>query len=141
MVKCTFLELFVKTLFSGVLVCASVYDIRERRIPNICCLAILGLGLLDPCPDSFLGAVCISAPMLLLSVLTGGSFGGGDIKLMASGGFLLGVWGIVRAFVIGVISAGMYCIYLLLRRTVDLKSEFALGPFLSLGMIVAFLYS
>ena len=91
-------------------------------------------------PEQFLGAVIISLPMLILSAMAGGSFGGGDIKLMAAGGLFLGAQGVVRAFVIGITAAGMYCLYSLLRKKVKLKGEFALGPFLSLGMMIAFLY-
>ena len=141
MIKYTFFELIVEILFAGILVYASVCDIRERRIPGICSLLIFGLGMFVPCPDRFLGAVCVSIPMLLLSVATGGSFGGGDIKLMAAGGFFMGAAGILRAFVIGIFAAGMYCFWLLLWKRQGKRSEFALGPFLSAGMLAVYFMS
>ena len=124
-------------IFAGALFYSSLCDIRERRIPNSACLVILGLGLMDSAPDCLLGAVCVSVPMLFLSVMTGGSFGGGDIKLMAAGGFFLGPAGILQAFVIGMSAAGVYCIWLLVGKRKGRKSEIALGPFLCLGMLAA----
>ena len=131
-------------MFLGILVKAAVCDIRKRRIPDKYCLMIAVLGVLRipladgaEAPERFLGAIVVSLPMLVLSAMTGGSFGGGDIKLMAAGGLFLGVERILQAFVIRLLAAGIYCICLLMRRRGNLKSEFALGPFLSLGMAAA----
>ena len=53
------------------------------------------------CPGTVLGAVVIAVPMLVLTVLLKGGFGGGDIKLMAVSGFLNGVKVITYAGMLG----------------------------------------
>ena len=60
--------------------------------------------------------------------------GGGDIKFMFSIGFLLGKK-IYTSFFIGVFSAAIYSLYLLIINKCNRKTRFAFGPFLSLGCI------
>ena len=81
------------------------------------------------------GIFAVSLPMLLMDFLIPGGFGGGDIKLMAAGGFLLGKAWIIQAFVMGIMLAGTYVIVLLIRKKADRKTEVALGPFLCAGII------
>ena len=59
-------------------------------ILTLACMEMLfrvGVSVQERC----LGAVVIAVPMLVLTVLLKGGFGGGDIKLMAVSGFLNGV--------------------------------------------------
>lgn len=53
-----------------------------------------------------IGALIISVPMFLLALAIPGAFGGGDIKLMAACGWLLGVKAIVCAMFIGLFAGG-----------------------------------
>lgn len=80
------------------------------------------------------GLFLISVPLLVMACIVQGSIGGGDIKLMAAGGFLLGVRDIWEAFVTGIVSAGIYVVVILLAQKAERKSEIALGPFLALGI-------
>ena len=94
--------------------------------------------------------------MYILAVITGG-FGGGDIKLMAAAGLLLGWKATLCAFFVGIFVAAFYCIYVLIyalvaiiKKTVPsfkegmsaaMKMPFAFGPYLSVGIVVSYLYS
>lgn len=91
--------------------------------------------------QSGLGMLTVSIPLLILACMIPGSIGGGDIKLMAAGGFLLGITGVWNAFVTGVMSAGLYIVISIILKRVERKSEIALGPFLSIGMILVLLKS
>ena len=82
------------------------------------------------------GMFVLSVPLLILTCIKQGSIGGGDIKYLASGGFLLGAKGIWKAFETGIFFAGMYVLYLLICKNIKRKAEIPLGPFLSIGMIV-----
>ena len=120
-------------------------DWKMKRIQdrNILLLMILGMAAIWIIPEiSFIqrltGFVIISIPLLILAYLVPGSIGGGDIKLMAAGGFLLGIAGIWSTFVIGMFSAGAYVVYLLILKKINRKAEIALGPFLCMGMGIAF---
>lgn len=87
--------------------------------------------------DRLIGAAIISAPMLLLSLLIPGAFGGGDIKLMAASGWLLGFRAMIPAIFIGILTGGMYCIWMLARGKMTRKDRFAFGPFLAIGLAAA----
>lgn len=87
--------------------------------------------------ERLIGSVVISVPMLVLTILIPGAFGGGDIKLMAVSGFLLGVKAIVIAMFIALIIGGGYGAYMLLTKKLDRKDHFAFGPYLVIGLIVA----
>ena len=83
------------------------------------------------------GALCVSVPMLLLCLAVPGGFGGGDIKLMAAAGLLLG-WSqaFVAAF-LAVLSGGAYAAYLLARGRAGRRDHIAFGPFLCAGIAAA----
>lgn len=132
------------SLFIVLLILVSVSDIRYRKIPDkyIIMIGILGIVtipfFLDISMTSRLyGALCVSMPLLLLNVLFPGNFGGGDIKLMLAGGWYLGCEKILAAFVTGILCAGVYCLGLLMLRGKGKRTEFALGPFLCIGMGIA----
>ena len=91
----------------------------------------VGVSVQERC----LGAVVIAVPMLVLTVLLKGGFGGGDIKLMAVSGFLNGVKIITYAGMLGIILSGIYVSMMLAAGKMGRKDSFALGPFLVMGII------
>lgn len=100
----------------------------------LACMEMLfrvGVSVQERC----LGAVAIAVPMLVLTVLLKGGFGGGDIKLMAVSGFLNGVKVITYAGMLGIILSGIYVSMMLAAGKMGRKDSFALGPFLVMGII------
>lgn len=85
------------------------------------------------------GLFIVSVPLLILAYFVPGSIGGGDIKLMAAGGFLLGVSGIWNAFETGIMICGLFVGIFLMSGRLDRNAEVALGPYLCLGMMVEWL--
>lgn len=103
-------------------------------ILTLACMEMLfrvGVSVQERC----LGAVVIAVPMLVLTVLLKGGFGGGDIKLMAVSGFLNGVKAITYAGMLGIILSGIYVSMMLAAGKMGRKDSFALGPFLVMGII------
>ena len=103
-------------------------------ILTLACMEMLfrvGVSVQERC----LGAVAIAVPMLVLTVLLKGGFGGGDIKLMAVSGFLNGVKVITYAGMLGIILSGIYVSMMLAAGKLGRKDSFALGPFLVMGII------
>ena len=103
-------------------------------ILTLACMEMLfrvGVSVQERC----LGAVGIAVPMLVLTVLLKGGFGGGDIKLMAVSGFLNGVKIITYAGMLGIILSGIYVSMMLAAGKMGRKDSFALGPFLVMGII------
>lgn len=103
-------------------------------ILTLACMEMLfrvGVSVQERC----LGAVVIAVPMLVLTVLLKGGFGGGDIKLMAVSGFLNVVKIITYAGMLGIILSGIYVSMMLAAGKMGRKDSFALGPFLVMGII------
>ena len=103
-------------------------------ILTLACMEMLfrvGVSVQERC----LGAVVIAVPMLVLTVLLKGGFGGGDIQLTAVSGFLNGVKVIPYAGMLGIILSGIYVSMMLAAGKMGRKDSFALGPFLVMGII------
>lgn len=109
-------------------------------ILTLACMEMLfrvGVSVQERC----LGAVVIAVPMLVLTVLLKGGFGGGDIKLMAVSGFLNGVKVITYAGMLGIILSGIYVSMMLAAGKMGRKDSFAFGPFLVMGIVGMKLWS
>ena len=92
-------------------------------ILTLACMEMLfrvGVSVQERC----LGAVVIAVPMLVLTVLLKGGFGGGDIKLMAVSGFLNGVKVITYAGMLGIILSGIYVSMMLAAGKMGRKDSF-----------------
>lgn len=86
-------------LFFSLLFLTALWDGETMEIPNRFPLALLFPAFLSyfigarpqmDVKEMLIGALCVSFPMFLIAFFLRGAFGGGDIKLMAAGGFFLG---------------------------------------------------
>lgn len=130
----------------GILFLISVIDLKVQMIPDQLNMLLLITGIWSgfvfqdiTFQGRVLGIFCVSLPMIVMTVLCSGGLGGGDIKLMAASGMLLGVKWNIFAACIGMTFGGIYGLFLLLTRRARRKDCFALGPFLCLGIGVMFL--
>ena len=131
-------------LVSAVLVMITVIDAYTQTIPPVLNIILGALGLVSiltmpgiSVAERVIGFFCISVPMLLIVLLVPGGFGGGDIKMMAASGILLGWKGNLAAFFIGLIIGGVYGAFLLISGKKGRKEHFAFGPCLSIGIFVS----
>ena len=124
-----------------ILTAIAMIDFDTQYIPpelNVI-LALLGLVSIVTLPGPTLaergiGILCVSLPLLIITLIVPGAFGGGDIKMMAAIGILLGWKGTVMAFLIGLLLGGGYGVYVLLTKKMGRKEHFAFGPFLAIGI-------
>lgn len=124
-----------------ILTAIAMIDFDTQYIPpelNVI-LALLGLVSIVTLPgptlaDRGIGILCVSLPLLIITLIVPGAFGGGDIKMMAAIGILLGWKGTVMAFLIGLLLGGGYGVYVLLTKKMGRKEHFAFGPFLAIGI-------
>lgn len=130
--------------FICILMVVAYIDLDTQMIYDRFHILILVLGIIScfiskdlNIVERLIGSVVISVPMLVLSILIPGAFGGGDIKLMAVSGFFLGFKAIVIAMFIALIIGGGYGTYMLVTKKLDKKDHFAFGPYLAIGLIVA----
>lgn len=140
-------KMFTALVFFAVLSILTLIDVAGQVIPPALNVALLAIGVVSlftiPEPgvvQKLLGTVCVSVPMFLLTMFVSAGFGGGDIKLMAAAGMMLGAKNIMLAFLIGLVIGGAYSIFLLIGRNEVKKNRFAFGPCLSLGLKLALLY-
>ncbi|MBS5913501.1 MAG: prepilin peptidase [Paenibacillus macerans] len=128
-------------LFGTLLLAASYHDIRTREIPNRLPLAIFGTGMLQVSLISAVsGLVVAGLPFLLAAIITNGKIGGGDIKLMAASGFVLGPIGALMQSILGLSLALFFAAGLAIRggKAKAAKTPLPLAPFLSAGGFAAF---
>lgn len=138
------LEGWTAFAYLGILAVMALIDWDTRIIYDRFHIGILLLGIaalrLFPehgLADRMIGAVAVSLPMLVLACLIEGAFGGGDIKLMAVSGFLLGWRAILAAMFFALVSGGVYCIWMMAGKKLSRKDRFAFGPFLAAGLAAA----
>ena len=131
-------------LFLALLLIISSVDITTMEIPNTFVIAALALGIISiftmpgtSLPSRILGMFVVSVPLLLITLLVPGAFGGGDTKLMAACGLFLGTKLTLLSFAFAVLTGGLYGIWLLVMKKKSGKEHFAFGPFLCLGMAAA----
>lgn len=125
--------------FTVLLLVASILDVRKRIIPDSICLGIAMIGLLTF--ESVKLAGIFTAALFLVAALIFGGMDGGDIKLMAAAGLVLGFNKSMTATVIGltallVFHAGNTIIQKLRGRAA--QKAYPLAPFLSLGCLAAY---
>jgi len=116
-----------------VLLFASVYDIKTHTVPDYVHILILSAGLLrfQPLP-AFFGFILVPLPFLIAFLREENSVGGGDIKLMAACGFVLGVRLGFSALTFGLFMAVMWN-----AAYNKEKNPFSLAPYLTLGCFLA----
>ena len=134
----------------GILLAVALIDAETQIIPDRLNVALAVCGLLSfafapgtlpqTLIDRLIGALCIAGPMLALCFVIPGAFGGGDIKLMAAAGLLLGWRCTLVAAFLAILGGGAWGAWLLARRKADRKDHFAFGPFLCAGIVLSMLW-
>lgn len=139
------IESLLYCLMFSALVTLSVIDFRTYEIPLGINLFILTLGLIRVALDyqNFLnyliGFLSVSGFLYLLFLLTKGrGIGGGDIKLMAVSGLMIGWKCNLLALAFGCIIGSV--IHIIRMKVSKEDHVLALGPYLSVGIMIAALW-
>jgi leader peptidase (prepilin peptidase)/N-methyltransferase len=139
------LDTLLYCLMASALLALSVIDFRTYEIPVGINIFILCLGLvriftdLQNWTEYAIGFFSVSVVLLLIYIVTKGrGIGGGDIKLMAASGLLLGYSRTILAFILGCILGSV--IHLIRMRVSKADRQLALGPYLSMGIMISALF-
>ena len=139
------LENILFCLCASALLALSVIDWRTKEIPLGFNIFILLLGLIRLFTDLgnwsqyVIGLFAVSGFLFLLLLITKGrGIGGGDIKLMAATGLLLGWQLNIIAFLLGCIIGSV--IHLTIMAIKKAGRELAFGPYLSAGVFIAMIW-
>ena len=97
-------------VFCGGLIYAAVDDLKTRTVSDIVCIIIALAGLVTISPASLLGALLAMLPFYLCAGL--GLMGGGDWRLAAAVGFVLGVDRVITGLCFLFFPFSAYCNFL-----------------------------
>lgn len=130
---------------TSALLALSVIDFRTYEIPQGFTIFLLLVGAarlaidFGHWPLYVIGFFAVSVPLLIIFLVTGGrGIGGGDIKLMAACGLILGWKLIVLAFFMGCILGSV--LHLIRMSKKGAGSMLAMGPYLSIGIFLAAMF-
>ena len=139
------LDSIIYCLMASALLVLSVIDWRTYEIPIGINIFILVLGILHIVIDHqnwldyVIGFFSISIVLLILFYVSGGrAIGGGDVKLMAAAGVVIGWKLIILAFFIGCIVGSV--IHLTRMKLSGADKVLAMGPYLAVGIMIATLW-
>lgn len=133
--------LLQSSLLTALLTAASAWDIRKRIIPDFLCFFIAMTALFDFTPEKLCGL--FASIILLIAALAWGGIGGGDVKLMAACGLVLGFYKSMAALVMGLVLLLLFhIVYALVQKVQgrNASKAYPLAPFLSLGCFTTYFY-
>lgn len=127
------------TPFIVALAAIVVLDLVARIIPNVITLPMLAYALLlaathmtMPLPQAVLGAVIGAGLPLIVAIIRRGAIGGGDVKLMAVLGAVLGWKDALYVFALSHAAGALVLLTLLVIHRKLPRGRFPIGAFISL---------
>ena len=138
----------VAALFAAALIVISGIDLQHRIIPDritlpgiVCAWAVAVVTPWTTLPGALLGSVLGGGILYLFAtgyaLVTGRQgMGGGDIKLLAMIGGLLGWQGALLSLMLAAFAGSIVGTVIILCKGRDMKYAVPFGPFLSLGALV-----
>jgi Flp pilus assembly protein protease CpaA len=133
---------------------ASVYDIKDKRIPNALVLIMLGAWVVITIPYLFcdtanaIAALASSVAGFALAVIlfllvyfaSRKGLGGGDVKFMAAAGLYLGIQNTLPAILYGAVLSAVTGIILILAKKMGRKDAIPFAPFLYVGILLTIFF-
>ncbi|MGB4660141.1 MAG: A24 family peptidase [Mobilitalea sp.] len=121
---------------------AAYTDIKKREIPPIICCLVVAISFLDFKAVHLLG-ILAALPFLIIAVwIAPNRLGGGDIKLVAATGLVLGLQGTNYGIIIGLIFQVLaFCIYALIKKIKRQEARsisLPLAPCLTIGFLTIY---
>lgn len=138
-------ELFVALSLISMFMIIVVSDIHYMLIPDKILIWFAGIFLLErilwplsPWWDSILGAVTGFSLLLLIAVVSKGGMGGGDVKLYALLGLVLGFKLVLLSFFLSTLYGAVIGGFALVLKIVKRRQPIPFGPFIAAGTLTAY---
>lgn len=137
-------------IVSEIMMSAAVIDFYIKKIPNFLPVTLLVAGIIFLIIEYFcmknsfmilfvasiLGLIGTFLILILMSLLTRGGIGMGDVKLISTMGFVAGIATSFYTFLYANILCLMITLLLLVTKMKKMKDELPFGPFLFIGYIL-----
>ncbi|WP_442595256.1 prepilin peptidase [Neobacillus sp. D3-1R] len=140
-------ELWVAWTLISLFIIITVSDLAYMLIPDKILLFFAGLFLfeklllpLTPWWDSLLAAAIGFILLLLISIVSRGGMGGGDIKLYALIGFVVGTKLVLLSFFLATLIGAVVGIIGIVVGLLERKKPIPFGPFIAIGTLLAYFY-
>ncbi|GAB6117617.1 A24 family peptidase [Thermoanaerobacter brockii subsp. lactiethylicus] len=138
---------FSYMFLASILIAVSFIDIEHRIVPNkIILVGFIGgiifrvlmynYGFID----YIMGLVLGGGILLLISLISGGEMGGGDIKLMALIGFFIGWKLTILVLFLSVIIGALGGVILVALKIKGRKDYIPFAPYISIAWLISILY-
>lgn len=134
-------------VLSSICLCIAMVDFKIKKIPNELLITLIVNRIvflainhdLKEITLSLVGMIAGFIIFLLPSYLKM-NIGGGDIKFGAVVGFCLGAYNLFEVMIIMAAALSILTVYLIASKRGTLKSQAAMGPFISLGVIITIIF-
>lgn len=135
-------------LISSILIVVAIIDLKEMIIPDSLLAIVLILSILSKLTSYYrnqisinlldsLGAVILAGGFfLIIIILSHGGMGEGDVTLISTLGFLLGIRLILLNIFLSFILGGVISVFLLLRKIKSKHDPIPFGPFIIVGFMM-----
>ncbi|MCA0147428.1 prepilin peptidase [Rossellomorea vietnamensis] len=140
-------ELIVAWTLISLFIIITVSDLKYMVIPDKILLFFSALFLVErlfipltPWWDSLIGAAVGFGLLLLIAVVSKGGMGGGDIKIYALIGFVVGLKVMILSFMLATFFGAVFGLIALTFKLIERGKPIPFGPFIALGTILAYLY-
>lgn len=136
----------------SLLIIITFIDIEYMEIPDVLVLSILGTSIVHKLVNYFifdknfeiwssiLGLLVSGFIFLIIIVASKGGMGGGDMTLIASLGFVLGLKKIMLTIFLSFVLASIISIFLLITKLKTRKDPIPFGPFIVLAFIIVLFF-
>ena len=140
-------ELFVAWTLISLFMIIFVTDLTYMLIPDKILVVFAGIFLIEriflplsPWWDSLLGAFIGFIILFFIAVISKGGMGGGDIKLFALIGFVVGVKTLLLSFFLSTLFGALFGVIGLSLKLIKRRQPIPFGPFIVLGSLVAYYF-
>lgn len=139
-------------LISSTLIVVTLIDLKEMIIPDSLVITILILSILQKVSnyliyktpinftDTIGGLLLAGGIFLLIVILSNGGMGGGDVTLIASLGFVIGIRYILLTIFLSFLIGAFISVFLLASNIKTRKDPIPFGPFIIISFSIVLLF-
>jgi leader peptidase (prepilin peptidase) / N-methyltransferase len=140
-------ELIIALTLISLFIIITVSDLAYMLIPDKVLLVFAGIFAIErlfmplsPWWDSFTGGAAGFIILLFIAIISRGGMGGGDIKLFALVGFVVGFKTMLLSFFLATFYGAFFGISAMLLGFVKRKQAIPFGPFIAIGTLTAYFF-